>query len=84
MSGPRTNPCSSCGAEIFFAYTEAGAKMPLDAAPIAEPVAGAYRLEGHNAIAAAPLLEDHSGPWYMTHFATCPTAGLHKTKRSKQ
>jgi hypothetical protein len=77
---PRTSPCTSCGAEIFFAYTPNGKRMPLNPEPIPGPVAGAYRVDGHQCYPAAPMLEAHPGPFYMNHWTTCPTRDLHRSK----
>lgn len=66
-----TATCRSCGAEIFWTYTQGGQRMPLDAEPILEAVAGAFIVNYQGrCLAAQPLLDD--GPFYMNHFATCP------------
>lgn len=75
--------CRECNASIFFARSPAGARLPLDAAPI-EAAAGitnglkvAYTLEG-----GAPEFPQAHGwtqleftgitePLYSSHFATC-------------
>ncbi|HKQ57981.1 MAG TPA: hypothetical protein VJY35_08940 [Candidatus Eisenbacteria bacterium] len=60
--------CQGCGADIFFAITPNGARMPLDA----KPVPGLYNLlqpdaSGQDRCAFA-------GKGYTSHFTTCPKA----------
>jgi hypothetical protein len=64
--------CQSCGAEIVWAETEAGRKIPLDAVP-----------EKRFVIADAPLSRARVAvmqPTYVSHFATCPNAAEHRRK----
>lgn len=64
--------CRSCGAEIIWAITPAGRRMPVDAAP--DPT-GTLRLaqEPYNVtvVVAGPSDEE---PRHRPHFATCPQA----------
>ena len=64
--------CKSCGAELAFVRSEAGRWMPLDLAP--DP-AGNIVLRG----AVAHILqkgESSNEPRYLSHFVTCPEAGI--------
>lgn len=72
--------CTSCGADIFFRYTEGGKRMPLDREPVTEPAQGTYVLSGDRHCRAATAMFD-PGPYYMNHWATCPTARLHKREK---
>jgi hypothetical protein len=77
--------CRSCGADIIWARTERGSKMPLDAEPVTE---GQHRFvlrdrsssEGPLAIAAWGL-DPKTDPHYVSHFATCPNADQHRSPR---
>jgi hypothetical protein len=66
--------CRSCGAEIKWALTVNGKRMPLDAEPI-KPAPGTFILgdgtDGYQyATAAVPV--------YQSHFASCPQAASHR------
>lgn len=70
--------CKSCGAEIIWALTENGKRIPLDAEPIA-PTPGRFLLSNDDppvataiTIAKTPLRQ------YVSHFATCPNADSHR------
>lgn len=72
--------CSSCGADIIWARTESGRRIPLDAAPV-DPtkVDGAGFLE--NGVARFGAFELPPGtPRYVSHFATCPHAARHRKR----
>lgn len=64
--------CKSCGAEITWATTATGARMPLDARPQKRVV----------------LEPGHRGPLarvvdtYAPHHATCPHAAKHRRPRT--
>lgn len=77
--------CRSCGAEIIWARTRSGSRMPVtlaqrrdgnlvlaqeDSYPGAMPVAEAYDPEKHQG-------------WgrHVSHFADCPNAASHRRKR---
>jgi hypothetical protein len=66
--------CRSCDAEIIWAVTPKGKRIPLDAEPAERP-AGLFRLEGENAISVA------GEPVYLSHFVTCPNAAQHRRPR---
>lgn len=77
MSGPAefgVIACKSCGARIFFARTETGGRMPLDAKPV-------------RAMAISDLgpgETEHRLRWvetYRSHFETCPAAEKHRRKK---
>lgn len=73
--------CRSCDAEIVWALTERGKRMPLDAEPVAdgnlylEPVArpgdDPYRVR-------AAREGDPAQHRRVSHFATCPNADDHR------
>lgn len=69
--------CSSCGAPIRWAISPAGARLPLDYAPIT-----VYTMDESTVVPFAteyPALE----PLYLSHFASCPSAGLHTRTKPK-
>lgn len=66
--------CRSCKAEVVWAKTERGKRMPMDAEP---SLRGTFRLEqrgteGTLAVFVKP--GDRSGPLYMSHYASCAQA----------
>ncbi len=72
--------CRSCQAEIIWAITEAGKRIPLDDEPALETPAGLFTLDsnwpgegGPRAISAAA-----GARLYRSHFATCPNADQHR------
>lgn len=70
--------CFSCGAEIVWALTEKGKRMPVDAEPVAD---GNLELDVRTdpplaIVHGQPTLD--GGPRYVSHFATCPNADRHR------
>lgn len=67
--------CRSCNAEIIWAVTDSGKRMPLDAEPAERPT-GLFTLDTScdppHATSAA-----HQ-PVYLSHFVTCPNADQHR------
>ena len=62
--------CRSCGAEIVWAITEAGKRIPLDAEP-----------ERRFVLTTDLATNDQtarSTATYISHFATCPNAAEHR------
>lgn len=79
--------CRSCNAEIVWARTERGKRMPLDADPVADAIAetrGLFVLrevdhaDGPLAVAAWGL--EGTEAHYRSHFASCPQAALHRKR----
>ncbi len=73
--------CRWCGADIFFAETEKGRRIPVDPKPTA---AGNLVLmhEGGRTLALSFSPASHAGrDRYISHFATCPHAGEHRRGR---
>jgi len=83
--------CRSCGAPVVWAVTPEGRRMPVDA----EPVDGGNVLLSPNPTGSqdryAPVatvvgkrvqasLFGDDGPRYVSHFATCPNADLHRRR----
>jgi len=77
----RTSPCRGCGAPVIWKYTESGKRMPLDAEPIPEPAAGAYRIEGGLCLAASPMFDPPGTTYFMNHWATCKTPEAFRSKK---
>lgn len=67
--------CRSCGAEILWATTENGKRIPIDPEPAERP-SGLFKLEqsllGLKAVSVA------GEPVYLSHFVTCPNAAAHR------
>ncbi|HKE79039.1 MAG TPA: hypothetical protein VKB54_07010 [Solirubrobacteraceae bacterium] len=78
----RTATCRSCGAQIVWAETEKGRRMPVDADP--NPL-GQIVLRGHGttplAICGVPDDAYPGEPRYASHFQTCPQAGDWRRRR---
>ncbi len=76
-------PCRSCGKPIFFAVTANGKRMPVDPEPI---LTGSLIVTEHAGqeptCAPAPLV--HSGPKYLSHFASCEFASRHRKSNRKE
>lgn len=74
--------CGSCGAEIVWAKTAAGRKMPLDNTP--HP-AGRIDLgaDGFATVLGAKRATEvqvEGRKLYQSHFATCPNAAQHRRR----
>lgn len=86
--------CKSCGAEILWADTENGKRMPVDV----EPVAGGTIVLRHTEVGLAPvamvtsaeereLLAQQAASrgeelrLFVSHFATCEHADLHRSRK---
>jgi len=75
--------CESCGAEMFFAFTDNGKRAPINAVP--DP-AGLFRLVQDSfpaKVTTKPveLGQDDDGVRYTSHFATCPHADEWRNKQ---
>jgi hypothetical protein len=79
--------CGSCQAEITWAVTTKGKRMPVDAEPaedgnvVLHPGLGSGDLPTATVI---PKAEDDPPPVfprYRSHFATCPHADTHRRTR---
>lgn len=68
--------CGSCPAEIVWAETERGRRIPLDARPVAD---GNLALVDGVALAATKAPSD--APRYRSHFVSCPNAERHRRRR---
>ena len=70
--------CSSCHAEIIWALTERGKRMPVDANPV--PAGGNVTLQdnGSGSPIAVYAKGPVPGPRYLSHFVTCPSANKHR------
>jgi hypothetical protein len=67
--------CDSCGAEIIWAITQHGKRMPMDATPVTIP-RGLYTLEE---LPTNGQVHCHAVlPVYQSHFASCPDADKHR------
>lgn len=71
--------CRSCGAEVFWAVTTSGKRMPVDAEPVQGTEGNVYIVEGDPPLAVVGTHTE--GPTYTSHFATCPQASQHRRPR---
>lgn len=79
---PEASQCKSCGAAVRWVVTKGGKRMPLDVAPVEggnvwvnpEGVASVV-----SEIDGGDGRPDPLGPFYVSHFATCPNAAQHRT-----
>ena len=67
----KTSNCRSCGAEIVWAVTATGKRMPLDAKPEKRVV-----LEPRDVFGEIAEVKDT----FVSHFATCPDADQHRRR----
>lgn len=86
--------CRSCGADVWWAITVAGKRMPVELAPASAPGAtadiwqagqrlparGGFTLQwiGGELLAIAATSGDRA-PFYVSHFSTCPDADQWRT-----
>jgi hypothetical protein len=78
--------CRSCHAELLWALTEKGRRIPLDPEPYTGPVpSGLFVLRDREKLiptaVAVPPSAFETEPLYRSHFATCPNAALHRRNR---
>lgn len=76
--------CKSCGAEITWAFTHAGKRMPVDAKPTEGEPGGNVTLmtmdDGRLIATVHGKPEDIKPSFerYTAHFVTCPNAARHR------
>jgi hypothetical protein len=76
--------CRACGAAIFFATTDAGRAIPLDAAPVASGTIVLAPVSDHVVfLRKGSLVFPRDTPRYQSHFASCPSADRFRPKRSR-
>lgn len=82
----RRTECRSCGAPIVWARSvTTGRALPVDADPT--PTGNLRLTPGHDGrpraeVTGPPsLLDTEDGDRYVSHFATCPNADDHRTRR---
>lgn len=75
--------CGSCGAEVIWAFTTSGKRMPVDAEPspdgnvtLIPPL-----IPGETPTAVVSSDRDPAQVRHMSHFATCPNAAAHRRSR---
>lgn len=84
--------CGSCGAEVVWAVTTTGKRMPVDAAPVdggnvlLSPASSPGQAPTATVVGkqVQPSLFGDDAPRYVSHFATCPNSAQHRRQgRSK-
>lgn len=78
--------CRSCNAEIRWALSARGRRIPLDPEPYTGPEpSGLFRLADPDGLVPTAITVPpgalEADPVYRSHFATCPEAALHRRKR---
>jgi hypothetical protein len=77
-----TTRCRSCRAEIFWAATSHGKRMPVDAQPVEDGNLVIAPGDLPTAYVVDPGQPDLTGePRYTSHFASCPHADQHRRPR---
>lgn len=71
--------CRSCHAEIIWALTASGRKIPLDAEPAERPT-GLFRLEPIDGSTDQRAVSAAGEPVYLSHFSTCVSADQHRKR----
>ena len=72
--------CRSCGAEVLWAETTGGKRIPLDPEPVAAGALLVVKRRMSPSGELVPLVrpvrrgEAPASPRYQTHFASCPDA----------
>lgn len=84
--------CSSCGQEVIWAISPAGARMPLDARPWAElltlglveygSTVPVYSLKGGYAHRVTTSIPADATDRYINHFGPCPTRDQHRQRQT--
>ncbi len=76
--------CRSCSAPILWARTEYGNLIPLDADPI--PDGNIAFVDGVcKVVRRGELFEPvYEGPYFKTHYATCPQAHEHRRSAARK
>lgn len=76
--------CRSCGAKIEWIQTKKGKNMPIDVEPVdpteAEDGTFLCNADGRFIKVGKSQYEENEGPWFISHFATCPNADQHRSK----
>ena len=70
--------CTTCGADVLFAVTTNGKRMPIDADPV--PDGNLIVNDGRVRVATEADLGRH-GPRFRSHFASCKQAAQHRRAR---
>jgi len=77
--------CRSCGAEVRWALTERGKRMPLDPQPVDDTERELFVLRGRDQLlptaVAVPAGAFEEEPHFRSHFASCPHAEQHRRSR---
>ncbi len=82
--------CNSCGAPIIWVRTKAGKSMPCDARPVVywEKAGAAGKVVTPNGDVRSCVFEGDAktatGVGFISHFATCPHADMHRSRISDQ
>lgn len=76
----KNNRCDSCSAPIIWAFTERGKKIPLDPDPDPKGNMVLDNNADDGTVIAVYAKEEDSRARYVSHFATCPDAGMWRKK----
>jgi hypothetical protein len=85
--------CGSCGAEILWAKTLEGGRMPLDPAPLdiqapqlvmRNPQTGKCKVLTQDDMASVDGWRARGGTVHRSHWATCPSADRHRVHPAQE
>lgn len=71
--------CSTCKAPIEWGHTASGERIPMDPQPV--PGGNIRLIDGRAHVVGATIDlfdQDDDGVRYVSHFATCPDASMHR------
>lgn len=76
--------CRSCGAAIVWARTATRRPMPIDPDPVPHGNVKYLRPGIVAVIDRSSIFDQHAeGPWYVSHFSTCPAADTWRGSRAR-
>lgn len=75
---PAEHLCASCGAKFWWYRTVNGKMLPVDIEPCQDG-----NIVLHDGIAHVVKDMFDGGPFYASHFATCPGAAAHRKPRKE-
>lgn len=75
--------CRSCGALVLWAKTSSGKAMPVDADPVGARGNLVLDTEAGELVVRVVRVGSHDPSW-VSHFSSCPNAGTHRQRRTRE
>jgi hypothetical protein len=78
-----SDKCTTCGTSVVWATTRDGKQMPVNADPVDFGTVELHELPSGKVLATVgryPVPGSPDRPVYVSHFATCPDANLHRRR----